>query len=247
MSKATIGMNSVNSDTTNLYSDVWLTPPSIIKALGEFDLDPCSPINRPWDTALHHYTKEEDGLFLPWFGRVWLNPPYNRSQINDWMHKMAMHGNGIALLFARTETVFFQNYIFPFAHSLLFIAGRVSFYNVDGTRSNNNGGAPSVLISYGEHNADVLADSKIKGKHIQINHTPVVVVGISPSWKCVVEIAFVRLNGKANLQQIYDLVERIAPDKLESNKHHKEKIRQTLQSNFSRISKGFYSLKQNAA
>ena len=34
----------------------WLTPPEILAALGEFDLDPCSPIPRPWDTARKHYT-----------------------------------------------------------------------------------------------------------------------------------------------------------------------------------------------
>jgi hypothetical protein len=27
-------------------TDEWLTPPEIIAALGQFDLDPCSPINR---------------------------------------------------------------------------------------------------------------------------------------------------------------------------------------------------------
>lgn len=32
--------------------DEWLTPPQIIKALGGFDLDPCSPINRPWDMVI---------------------------------------------------------------------------------------------------------------------------------------------------------------------------------------------------
>lgn len=29
--------------------DEWLTPPGIIKSLGEFDLDPCAPVKRPWD------------------------------------------------------------------------------------------------------------------------------------------------------------------------------------------------------
>lgn len=30
--------------------DEWLTPPAIIKALGEFDLDPCAPVGwqTPW-------------------------------------------------------------------------------------------------------------------------------------------------------------------------------------------------------
>ena len=36
--------------------DEWLTPPEIINSLGTFDLDPCSPINRPWKTAKKHYT-----------------------------------------------------------------------------------------------------------------------------------------------------------------------------------------------
>ena len=27
----------------------WLTPPHILRRLGPFDLDPCAPINRPWE------------------------------------------------------------------------------------------------------------------------------------------------------------------------------------------------------
>lgn len=55
--------------------DEWLTPPEIIRALGEFDLDPCAPIVRPWDMAKAHYTELDNGLIRPWHGRVWLNPP----------------------------------------------------------------------------------------------------------------------------------------------------------------------------
>jgi len=36
-----------NFNTNTENKDEWLTPPYIIKALGEFDLDPCAPINRP--------------------------------------------------------------------------------------------------------------------------------------------------------------------------------------------------------
>ena len=81
--------------------DEWLTPPEIIKALGSFELDPCSPINRPWDTAAKHYTIEDNGLSLPWHGRVWMNPPYGDAT-EMWMQRLAEHGNGIALIFART-------------------------------------------------------------------------------------------------------------------------------------------------
>ena len=39
----------------------WLTPKHITDALGEFDLDPCAPIVRPWETAWNHFTIEDDG------------------------------------------------------------------------------------------------------------------------------------------------------------------------------------------
>ena len=41
---------------TSTGKDEWLTPPYVIEALGSFDLDPCSPIKRPWPTAKEHYT-----------------------------------------------------------------------------------------------------------------------------------------------------------------------------------------------
>jgi hypothetical protein len=53
-----------------------LTPRFVIDALGPFDLDPCPPKERPWDTARRHFTEADDGLSRPWKGRVWLNPPY---------------------------------------------------------------------------------------------------------------------------------------------------------------------------
>lgn len=91
--------------------DEWLTPPEILKLLGapqSFDLDPCAPINRPWDVAKHHYTIVEDGLLKPWFGRVFLNPPYGGPPIfGPWMRRMVVHGHGTALIFARTETELF--------------------------------------------------------------------------------------------------------------------------------------------
>ena len=74
-------------------TEVWLTPPYVLDALGDFDLDPCSPLNRPWDTAKNHYTVEDDGLIQPWYGRVWLNPPYGRA-MTPWLEKMANYDGG---------------------------------------------------------------------------------------------------------------------------------------------------------
>ena len=63
----------------------WLTPPGIVKAVGPFDLDPCAPISRPWNTAENHLTIEDDGLNSEWNGRVWCNPPYSRATIDEWL------------------------------------------------------------------------------------------------------------------------------------------------------------------
>ncbi len=104
----------------------WLTPPYIIKALGSFDLDPCSPIKRPWDTAKKHYTKKQDGLKQDWQGRVWCNPPYG-VETSKWLEKCAKHKNVIALTFARTETKMFFESVWSKAYAVLFIKGRLSF------------------------------------------------------------------------------------------------------------------------
>ena len=145
----------------------WLTPPEIIHALGEFDLDPCSPVNRPWRTAKSHYTTEDDGLTKPWIGRVWLNPPYG-PHTGKWLRRLACHGRGTALIFARTETEMFFEHVWGKASALLFIKGRLHFHYVDGTRAAANSGAPSVLISYGDEDAQILRDCGIKGAYIRL-------------------------------------------------------------------------------
>ena len=143
----------------------WLTPPHILRRLGPFDLDPCAPINRPWDTAEHHYTIEDDGLKQPWFGRVFCNPPYDTALITQFIKRCAEHKNAIALTFARTDTRLFHDLIFPNANSILFIKGRLSFYHVSGEQS-GTAGAPSCLIAFDAANTEVLKNCGIEGKLI---------------------------------------------------------------------------------
>lgn len=145
----------------------WLTPPEIVRALGPFDLDPSSPVDRPWDTAARHYTRIDDGLSLPWSGRVWLNPPYG-PQASRWVRRLAEHGNGIALLFARTDTRMYAESIWDHATGILFVRGRINFRRIDGSKSHGSG-APSALIAYGLNNYIALEASGIAGKLIQLN------------------------------------------------------------------------------
>lgn len=64
-------------------SNEWYTPSRYIEAarkvMGEIDLDPasCEIANRTVK-ATRYYAQAENGLMQPWYGRVWLNPPYGR-------------------------------------------------------------------------------------------------------------------------------------------------------------------------
>lgn len=141
-----------------MLNDEWLTPPEILSALGEFELDPCSPICRPWATARHHYSRADDGLTQPWNGRVWLNPPFGREAIK-WLRRLVEHGDGIALIPARTETAMFYECVWSKADAVLFIKGRPHFHHVDGSRAPFNSGAPICLIAYGVRNVTALRAS----------------------------------------------------------------------------------------
>jgi hypothetical protein len=141
--------------------DEWLTPRWITDALGPFDLDPCAPIVRPWDTAAQHFTIHNNGLLNEWRGFVWCNPPYNNVRV--WMQRMAAHNNGIALTFARTDTAMFHDCIFGRATLLLFLRGRLSFHHVDGSKG-GTAGAASVLIAYGQEAARRLRSPEMRCK-----------------------------------------------------------------------------------
>lgn len=145
----------------------WLTPPHIVQALGVFDLDPCGAPGH--ELALKTYLLEngDDGLRDPWHGRVWLNPPYGREQV-PFMERLANHGEGTALIFARTETRAFHQWVWPYATGLLFLEGRLNFLSADGVRAKANAGAPSVLVAYGELDAARLRASGIPGQYIQM-------------------------------------------------------------------------------
>jgi len=160
-------MNVLFEGNTATGKDEWLTPPHIIKACGKFDLDPCSPIVRPWPTADNHFTINDDGLQKEWFGRVWCNPPYGELA-GRFLKKCARHGNAVGLVFTRCETEWFYESIWDKADAIFFIKGRLRFHHVTGER----GGSPgcgSALVAYGKNNTEALKNSQIPGKLVILN------------------------------------------------------------------------------
>ena len=61
----------------------------------------------------------------------------------------------------------FFDHIWNDASAILFIKGRLKFYHIDGTQG-AAAGAPSVLIAYGDDNAEALKNCQLEGKYIDL-------------------------------------------------------------------------------
>lgn len=146
-----------NTRRIGITTDSWITPKWLLDRLGAFDLDPCACDPQPWPTASRMLTERDNGLMCPWAGMIWCNPPYGKA-LGVWLERMAMHNNGVALIFARTDTRAFHDHVWPVAHSILFLKGRLTFCQPTGVPAPNghNSGGPSCLIAYGSAAASKL-------------------------------------------------------------------------------------------
>ena len=131
----------------------WYTPPEIVEAVRELfgiiDLDPCSNSHEaPNVPALVHFTREDDGLSRPWFGRVYLNPPYGKG-IGPWIEKVREeHEAGrvtaaVVLVKAATDTRWFR--VLSERYPRCEVAGRLRF-----SGCKNPAPFPSVLFYLGD-------------------------------------------------------------------------------------------------
>lgn len=109
----------------------WSTPQDFFEKINSefhFTLDVCAtPHNAK---CKEFYTKEQDGLSLPWNGTVWCNPPYGR-ETGSWVRRAYLSNKAggstvVMLLPARTDTRWFHEYIYHHAE-IRFIKGRLKF------------------------------------------------------------------------------------------------------------------------
>jgi len=156
---ATRGGFGYESPTEGATND-WWTPPEIVDSLGAFDLDPCAGIGQTPLAKQVFTLPDQDGLTLPWEGRVWCNPPYGPN-VGDWVHRMADHKNGIMLIFARVETKAWRS-IWNRAEGIFFPFRRITFLRPDGKKA-RSGTAPSAFIIWGETNMEAIALSGMEG------------------------------------------------------------------------------------
>lgn len=229
-------------------SDVWLTPPFIIDALGgadSFDLDPCAPPDQPFPTALRRFTEGEDGLLLPWDGRVWLNPPYSTQKLAGFMGRMVDHGRGVALLPAATDTRLFFEAVWNRATACLFVKGRIFFLEPDGRMSRNSAGA-SVLVAYGAYDADILASQPLEGQFVPLILPATWLVTLRSRTWAEALAEFAKTTDKPfTLAQLYRFF-AVEP-KSRRNPHWQAKLRQELQRGpqYVRVGPGIWQRRHN--
>ena len=86
------------SEQAATTSDDYYTPAWVFKTIDlRFDLDVAAPPGgAPHVPCQTYFTMQDDGLLQPWHGRVWMNPPFSKTQ--PWIEKWLEHGHGIALV-----------------------------------------------------------------------------------------------------------------------------------------------------
>lgn len=220
-------------------------------------------------TARRAFTEAEDGLAQSWEGRMWCNPPYSSEEAKRWLSRMAKHNEGTALIFARTETDTFFRHGWDAATAMLFIRKRLNFYyphGLDPARcfggadhewivmddgaaaqgckwcgvAKKNSGAPSVLIAYGQTDAEILAACPIEGKFIPLLiPKAILTAAIEPSWRELIAQLMAASDGPVRLDDIYRAV--IDHPKARGNRNPEAKVRQQLQRGpYRRVNRGLW-------
>jgi DNA N-6-adenine-methyltransferase Dam len=136
-------------------SNDWYTPQPYISAvrsiLGHIDLDPAScALANTVVQADRFYTEADDGLNKPWFGRIYLNPPYAGLGPKFVKKLIAEYESGNvaeAILLVNSHCTDSKWFKQLFNYVLCFTDHRSKFWNQDGI-----GGAPthgSVFVYFG--------------------------------------------------------------------------------------------------
>ena len=115
----------------------WFTPQDYLvlvrRVLGAIDLDPATHIQAQKTVrAARYFTRDDDGLSRKWHGRVWLNPPYSRDIIADFVNKLIAElcagrvDAAIMLTHNYTDTTWFHEAA-SMANAICFTRGRIPF------------------------------------------------------------------------------------------------------------------------
>lgn len=120
----------------------WYTPARYIEAaravLGSIDLDPASCEQAQATVkATRYFTAADDGLRQKWGGRVFMNPPYGKQIIDDFVGKLlrfyerGLVGSYIALTNDCMDTQWSHD-LLRASSAVCFVRGRIKFETPEG-------------------------------------------------------------------------------------------------------------------
>lgn len=156
---------NTSSERVATGEDEWLSPPNVITALVEFDPDPCVLRIRPWDIAKADWTAEDEIVSKLWYGRSWCNLLYG-SETCIRLQELSKYSNGTNLIFARTVTGNFFQYIGPRASGMMLFRGRLVLRHADWTTRVRSSGVPTCLVVYRDKNAKAPRNGGLRDKPI---------------------------------------------------------------------------------
>ena len=123
----------LSQNTTN---PEWYSPASVVEparaTMGGIDLDPAScELANEIVKADKYYTKQDNGLLKEWTGRVWMNPPYDRGLIDQFVshliNQMSNISQAVVITHNSLETDWAHK-LLDNANAICHIKRRVQFY-----------------------------------------------------------------------------------------------------------------------
>ena len=133
----------------------WYTPEKytelVREVLGDIDLDPasCSEANTKVNAHVYYSAAEgRNGLREPWPGRVYLNPPYGRKVISEWIEKALSEfdrGTTEELIICINNATDTQWFAELWDASLCFVQGRIRFW---GPHNKTDSPAHGTVFAY---------------------------------------------------------------------------------------------------
>ena len=132
----------------------WYTPSRVVEAareaLGGIDLDPasCETANRVVQ-AKQFFTREDDGLTQDWHGKLWLNPPFTKGLIDQFVAKLVTEPGVDAwvVLTSNTTEARWAQKLFAHADVVCLPNERLSFTGPDAHPAKNGKPLQGQLIS----------------------------------------------------------------------------------------------------
>lgn len=140
----------------NTGNNEWYTPAPIVEAardcMGGIDCDPasCEQANETVG-ADTYYALADDGVTQPWIGRIWLNPPYAKGDIEPFCEalvekfKVGEVKQACVLVNNGTETLWCQG-LLAVCSAVCLIRGRVRFVGPDGAQGTPLQGQVAIYL-----------------------------------------------------------------------------------------------------